>query len=162
MRLFNRRFESIAIHAKLLPGRFSTQPEHLASKKIAAVERGAEFLLKRAYTIGTQTGQWAQAMLQERGVQGVRVLVGLLAMTDRYPARQIEHACARARAQGAFRLQALRTLAREPVEQQQFDFVQTHELIRPLDEYGRRMPVCFHQPPPPAPSQPSRPPPPQD
>jgi len=153
VRIFNQRFESIAIHAKTARGKFSTQREHLASKKIAAVERGAEFQLKRAYTIGPQTGQWAQAMLQERGVQGVRVLVGLLAMADRYPTRQIEHACAQARAQGAFRLQALRALIREPVEQQQFDFVQTHELIRPLDEYGRRMPVCFHPPSPPAPEQ---------
>ena len=152
VRLFNQRFESIAIHAKLTPGRFSTQPEHLASKKISAVERGAEFLLKRAYRIGSDTGQWAQVMLEERGVPGVRVLVGLLAMTHDYPARQIEQACARARAQGAFRLKALRTLIREPIEQQQFHFVQTHELIRPMDEYARRIPVSFQ---PPSPSGPN-------
>jgi transposase len=44
VRLYNERFEQIAIHAKKLPGQFSTQSEHIVAEKISGVERGAAWL----------------------------------------------------------------------------------------------------------------------
>lgn len=152
VRVFNQRFEQIAVHIKRDKGRFSTDPEHIASEKISGVERGADFWLKRTRLIGPQTERWAQTMLLERGIQGVRVLMGLVSLADKHAAQHIEQACEAALAQGAFRLKALRTLMQTPVRQEQFDFVQDHPLIRSLDDYGRRIPVCFRQPNPPSPS----------
>jgi len=146
VRIFNHRMEPVAMHVKHDPGRFSTDPQHIASKKISAVERGADYLLKRARSIGPQSGEWARAMLDARGIQGLRVLMGLLSLAKKHPAHHIEKACEQARAQGAFRLKALRTLMQTPVHQEQFDFVQEHRLIRDMDEYGRRVPVCFGPP----------------
>jgi len=68
VRVFNARFELIATHVRHLPGSFSTQDTHLHSAKICRVEHGAQRLLASAAQLGPQVGQWAQAMMQERGV----------------------------------------------------------------------------------------------
>lgn len=141
VRIFNGRMEPIASHVKGQAGRYRTDPNHIASEKISCVERGAGYLLKRLSRVGPQTLQWAQTVLDQRGVQGVRVLQGLLAMTGKHPADDLESACALALSHGAFRLRALRTLMKRP--QRQAEFVQTHPLIRPMDFYGRYFKVSF-------------------
>jgi transposase len=139
--IFNGRMEQIAVHVRHEPGRFSTDPKHIASQKISGVERGAGYLLKRISYVGPQTLQWAQRMLDQRGIEGVRVLQGLLAMTGKYPADDLEKACALALSHGAFRLRVLRALMKRP--QRQTEFVQAHPLIRPMEFYGRYFKVSF-------------------
>jgi transposase len=141
VRVFNGRMELIATHLKGLPGRFRTDPRHIASEKISGVERGAGYLLRRIRMVGPQSASWAQEMLKARGIEGVRVLQGLLAMTGRYPAADLEEACARALSHDAFRLQALRDLIKEP--SRQLELIEHHPLIRPMDYYGRIIRVCF-------------------
>jgi transposase len=143
VRIFNDRMEPIAVHARGEAGRFRTDPRHIASEKIAAVERGAGWLLKRLALVGPETLRWAQACLEERGIQGIRVLVGLLAMTGKYRSHQIERACEMAFSHGAWRLRALRQLMEEPKRQEAF--LQTHPLIRPIDFYGQRVRVSFQK-----------------
>jgi hypothetical protein len=41
VRIFNDRMESIEVHIKQEPGRFSTRSSHIAAEKISGVERGA-------------------------------------------------------------------------------------------------------------------------
>ena len=141
VRIFNDRLEQIALHVKHEKGRFSTDPEHIASEKISGVERGAGWLLKRVSLVGPQTLRWAQAMLDHRGIQGVRVLQGLLAMTRKHPAADLERACESALSHGAYRLRALRQLMKRPSHQA--EFVQNHPLIRPMDAYARHIQVSF-------------------
>ena len=47
VRIFNHRWEQIAVHVRQEPGRFSTLGEHLAAEKISGLERGAAWLLRR-------------------------------------------------------------------------------------------------------------------
>jgi len=143
VRIFNRRFEQIAVHAKREQGRFSTQGEHIASEKISSVERGAQWLLKRAWIIGTHTGKWARAMLDARGIQGVRVLQGLLSLAEKHPCRQIERACQAALSHGAYRLRAVRELIASDTTQEQFDFIEEHPLIRSMSDYQSLVEVSF-------------------
>jgi transposase len=141
VRIYNDRLQPIATHLRQEYGRFRTDPLHIAAEKISAVERGAGYLLKRVSRVGEQTGRWASAMLDRRGIEGVRVLVGLLAMTNKYTSRQMETACAAALTHDVFRLKSLRALIKEPDEQQ--EFVQAHPLIRPMSDYGRYVKVSF-------------------
>jgi transposase len=145
VRVFNGRMEEIAAHVKHQPGRFSTDPSHIASDKISGVERGAGYLLKRISLVGPETLRWAQTMLQERGIEGVRVLQGLLAMTRKYSADSLERASARALSHGAFRLRSLRALMQTRTQQEQFEFAEAHPLIRPMDFYGRYIQVSFRK-----------------
>jgi hypothetical protein len=136
VRIFNTRFEQIAVHVWHEPGRFSTQRQHIAAKKISSVERGVEWLLGRIRRIGPHAARWAEGVLQARGIEGVRVLQGLLSLAKRHHVDHLEHACEVAHSHGAYRLRTLRQLiGRQQPKQQEFAFMEEHPLIRPLCEY---------------------------
>ncbi|MFH1921464.1 MAG: IS21 family transposase [Planctomycetota bacterium] len=145
VRIFNHRLEQIALHVKYEKGRFCTDPRHIASEKISGVERGAGFLLRRIWRIGSEAARWAQAMLDERGIEGVRVLQGLLTMTSKYTSRQINEGCELALSHGTWRLKALRSLIKSRARQEEFEFVQSHPLIRPMADYGQWLKVSFRK-----------------
>jgi len=145
LRIFNQRMEPIAVHARARPGTFSTLPAHLASEKIATVEKGAQYLLRRIYLIGPNTAGWAKTMLQSRGVAGVRVLQGLLSLTGKYRVEQIEGACELAVSHGSYRLRTIRNLIKHPVKQENFEFMDSHRLIRDLDDYRQYLDVAFRK-----------------
>ena len=141
VRVFNSRFEQIALHVKHEPGRFSTQSEHIASKKRSSIERGAAWLLAKASRIGPETARWAEAMLEARGVEGMRVLVGLTSLAARHRGEAIEQACQAARRHGAYRLRVIRQLLkRQAPPEQQLEFLESHPIIRSLSEYAQRVP----------------------
>jgi transposase len=146
VRIFNHRFEQLAVHVQHEPGRFSTQSQHIANEKISGVERGTTWLLDRIRLLGPQSARWAESMLQSRGIEGVRVLQGLLALAKRYHADQIEHACEVAQAHGAYRLRTVRQLiGRDLPKQQEFEFMDEHPLIRPLSEYQQFVHHAFQK-----------------
>jgi transposase len=152
VRVFNQRLEQIALHARCQPGRTSTQNRHIPAEKISGSERGAAWLLQQASLIGPQADHWAQQMLAARGIEGVRVLQGLLSLARRHPGEAIERACQVAASHGAWRLKAIRQLIRHGGgEQEQFEFIQTHPIIRDLAEYGRLAQAAIRQEPIPAP-----------
>lgn len=138
VRVFNRRWEVIAVHAKAEPGRFRTSNQHIPKEKVSAVERGTDALLRQVATIGPHTKQWAEATVQVRGVQAVRVLVGLKALAAKHNSEAIEKACQAALTHGAHRLRTIRQLLKRGVgeQQQQFDFLEEHPIIRPLSDYS--------------------------
>jgi transposase len=137
VRIFNQRFEQIALHVRHEKGRFSTQPQHIAAEKISGLERGATYLLNQVRRIGPQSLAWAQAMLTARGIEGTRVLQGLLSLAKRHPAAALERACHTALSHGAFRLRILRhLLQRQAAPQEPLPFLEEHPLIRPLDHYA--------------------------
>ena len=143
VRIFNTRLEQIALHLRRDPGRFSTHPAHIASEKISGVERGAEFLLKRVRLIGPHAASWAESMLQARGIQGVRVLQGLLALAGKHRSEDIEKACELALTHQIFRLRDLRRLMKHPQRQEQLQFMEEHPIIRNIADYGRVVQVSF-------------------
>jgi transposase len=137
VRIFDKNMQQITMHLKREPGRFSTRSEHIASEKIAYVERGTSWLLNKISLIGPHTQRWAESMVQERGIQGVRVLVGLMSLAKRYPDKSIEKACETAQTHGAYRLRTIRKLIkRQAPKQEQFEFMQEHPIIRNISEYG--------------------------
>ena len=109
VRLFNRRMEQVAFHVQQEPGRFSTQNQHIASEKISGVERGIAWPLRRAALLGPHSQRWAEAMLHDRGVEGARVLDGLLSLANRHENQQIEAACELAQSHGAYRLRVIQS-----------------------------------------------------
>lgn len=104
VRIFNQRFAPIAIHVRREPGRFNTLGEHLHPRKINSLERGAGYLLRKTEGLGQKTHEWANAMLIARGIEGTRVLQGLLALGQRYPGETLEQACETALSYGVFHL----------------------------------------------------------
>jgi hypothetical protein len=146
VRIFDDQMEVLASHPRQEPGRFSTQGRHIAAAKISGVERGAAWLLGRVRRIGPRSLRWAEAMIQARGVEGVRVLQGLLSLTQRHEVAAIERACEVAHGYGAFHLRTIRALiARQAPRQEQFSFMDCHPIIRALSVYDQFVHEAFQK-----------------
>ena len=139
LRLFNERWEQVAVHARTEPGRFSTDQNHIPKKRVSCVERGANAMLKQLAIVGSSVKDWSEAMLQARGVEGIRVLQGLKHLASKHEATALNAACETAMTYGAMRLRTIRKLLQRQSEvrqQQQFDFLEEHPVIRPLSDYS--------------------------
>ena len=139
VRIFNDRMQQIATHVRKEPGRFSTPPEYIAAKKINGVERGAASLLRGvAIRLGPKSAAWAEAMIQARGIEGMRVLLGLLSLANRHSTWAVEQACETALSYAAFHLRSIRALVkRQGPQQEVLPLLSDHPVIRPLTEYGQ-------------------------
>jgi hypothetical protein len=94
-------------------------------------------------------------MLKNRGIAGVRVLQGLLALAGDRPAEVVEKACEIALAASVFQLRPVRKLlARHSPKQQPLAFVDEHPIIRPLAEYRDWLGIVLSRPPAAAAAQP--------
>jgi len=96
------------------------------------------YLLSKVGGIGPHAHDWAQAMLHARGIEGTRVLQGLLSLTRRHESKAIDDACEIALSHGAYRLRTLRELLKRNVGQRQqpLPFLDEHPIIRPLHDYA--------------------------
>ena len=144
IRVFNQRREQVALHALAEPGKFTTDPQHLHSPYRRVIQHNLDYLLDRARLIGKHTGSWAEAMVQQRGPLGTRVLHGLLSLAGKHPVAALEAAAAKALHHGTWRLRDLRTLLERAGPSPQLDFLETHPLIRSLDAYEALTPDCFN------------------
>jgi hypothetical protein len=128
--------EQIAIHVKAERGRFRTQRQHIVKEKMAGVERGTAYYLKHARRIGPNACLWSEGVIKERGVAGVRVLVGLTSLGNRYSWTEIDRACEVAWSHRSFNLRTIRELLkRKAPKQEEFEFMEEHPIIRSLSEY---------------------------
>lgn len=137
VRIFNHRFEQIAVHTRHEHGRFSTDAQHIAKEKISGIERGAAYLLHKVSVVGPFTRQWSEAVVNARGIEGTRVLQGLLSLTKKHSCAALEKACEIALSHGCWRLRAVRQLlGRKAAQQEPLPFLEEHPIIRPLADYG--------------------------
>jgi transposase len=151
VRLFDQKMRQIALHAQQEPGRFATSGRHIATAKISSVERGAATLIERCANIGPHARQWAEAIIQTRGVEGMRALVGLYSLRERHRSSQIDRACSIAHGHGAYRLRVIRELLKRAqdqsqgpaIQQQCFDFAAAHPIIRPISDYASLVQNAF-------------------
>lgn len=143
VRIFDSRMNPIAVHAQVPAGQFSTQSRHIAPEKISGIERGTAWLLGRVEVIGPQSKAWAQQMLQVRGIQGVRVLLGLVSLSHQFSPSTIELACRASLEHRSYHLRGVRQLialsrsGQEIPQQGNLGFIQEHQIIRPMADYGQ-------------------------
>jgi transposase len=140
VRLFDWRMKPIAVHPQRPPGAFSTLGTHLHPHKISGIEKGADWLLGQVDRIGPTSRAWAEAVLKCRGIEGVRVLMGLISLGKQQSRPALERACEIALNHGSHHLRSLRQLIKQqnfvPL-QQTFDFASEHPIIRPVADYGQ-------------------------
>ena len=139
VRIFNDRMQQIAVHLQAGTGSFqhSTGIHRCREDQRSRAWR-AWLLQKVAIRIGPKSTAWAEAMIQARGVEGARVLMGLLNLAGRHSTVAIERACELALGYGAYHLRTIRTLLkRQAPKQEVLPFLSDHPVIRPLSEYGQ-------------------------
>ena len=85
-------------------------------------------------------------MVHQRGIEGVRVLMGLLSLAHRHPSDSIEQACEIATTHGAYRLRTIRGLiARQTDKQDRFVFLEEHPISRSMADYGALVGAAFNK-----------------
>jgi len=130
VRVFNERLAPIALHAQQLPGKFSTPRPTRRHREDQRRRAWRRYLLTKVRRLGVGCVRWAEAMLQSRGVAGVRVLQGLLHLARKHPREGLEKACSAAMPTGAYRLRTVRALLkRQDVTQPLFRVHGQHPLI---------------------------------
>jgi transposase len=138
VRVFNDRFDQVAVHAQVEKGRFSYSTQTTSRGRLCGMERSGAWLVKKAIKIGPQCGAWADASLAHRGVEAIRPLYGLLALARSYTSTRLERACGAALADSRFHLKDIKAiLEAPPSEQETMPFLETHPLIRDIAEYGQ-------------------------
>lgn len=140
IRIYSAKMEPIAVHARQEPGMSRSTNDHIHPLKRSAAERGALHLLERCESLGPCCGAWALAMHKHRGLPGIRVMQGLLALARKTPREQLERAAARALQRAAWGLRDLKAALAEPANVVQVDFLQTHPLIGDMDTYRIPLP----------------------
>lgn len=130
--------EQLTLHATVQPGRFSTHPEHIDSRKVHSIERGVEYLLRKVRFIGPYATRWAEATLEERGIAASRTMQGLLSLCKKHQTDEIERACDVAWRSKAYSYRVVKRLLdnQSAARQQTMDFVDEHPIIRSVSEYG--------------------------
>ena len=137
VRVLNERMEQIAIHAKLDHGRYSTAFAHVHPTKINSLENGIDYLLGKVRSIGPHAHAWAEAVVTTRGIEGHRVVQGLLTLTRKHTGNSVEKACETALANQCYTLRTVRQLIDRRAEKQKpLEFLTEHPVIRPLDDYA--------------------------
>jgi hypothetical protein len=102
------------------------------------IERGLEYLLRKVRFLGPHATRWAEAMIEARGIPAARVLQGLLSLSQKYNAEQIDQACDTAWRSQAFQYRVIKRLLdnRDAARQQTMEFMDEHPIIRSVSEYG--------------------------
>lgn len=138
LRVLNHRMEVIAVHCTRERG-FSTLSEHIAPGKIHSIEKGLEFSLRKVRFLGPQAAQWAELLIEQRGVHAARSLQGLLSLCSKYSTAEINQACHVAWRSKATNYRTIKhLLQRGPTAgQQTLEFMEEHSVIRPVSEYGQ-------------------------
>jgi transposase len=146
VRIFNQKMEPVATHTRHAPGKFSTKPQHILDEKISGVEKNATWWLSKMAQIGPKTRDWAAAVLNSKGVAGIRVMMGLRQLADKHSSAEVDSACETALSFGEYRLHTIRELIhRRAPAQPQFEFTEDHPVIRPLITYSEFVQTAFRK-----------------
>lgn len=135
VRIFNERWEQIALHRHLERGQFS-ECLGLGGGR-GSLDRQLAYWQERAGALGEPCGRWAASVLAHKGPIGLRSLMGLIALAETHPFRALNDACERALVHGTVRLRDVRALLATPATRQVVLPLRSHHpLIRNLAEYG--------------------------
>lgn len=135
IRIYTLKMEPITVHARTEAGLSRTNELHIHPLKRRLADRGTAYLLDRCQGIGPCAGAWTLAMHHHRGIEAIRVMQGLIALSRKTPAEQLERAASKALQRAGWRLGDIKRALAEPASVVQVDFLERHPLIRDMDDY---------------------------
>lgn len=142
--IYNHQMDKLVSHTRQPDGTFS---KCLGARGIRVSEPNSNvrYWITRAETYGEHIGKWANAVAVNRKEPAIRVLQGLLGLSkaEKHLTRHVDQACKIALANGELSLRNVKSyliqIESDPsniVIQNEFAFIETHPIIRPLSEYA--------------------------
>lgn len=135
VRLLNQKMEVLQTHTPQEPGRYSRTLGAMGMS--GPVRSEGRRLVNEAALYGEDCRQWAAAVLELRGSEGLRALMGLCRLGQKHPAVELNAACALALEEGARSLRSVQRLLQNPGAPVQLTLTEVHPVIRPMSAYGR-------------------------
>jgi transposase len=134
VRIFNTGWQQVQIHRRLEPGQFSKALGIGGGEGTLRVN--LQYWQRRARQLGSGCAQWSEVLVQQRGIEAMRSLMGLVSLSQKHSFGALNQACAKAASKGAWRLRDVRALLDSREVQTELSFAEHHPLIRNLSEYG--------------------------
>ena len=135
VRIFNDRMELLQTHMPQERGRYSRT---LGALGMSGPVRGeGRRLVNEAALYGEPCQQWAQVVLEARGCEGLRTLMGLCRLGEKHRATDLNAACALALEEGGRSLRVVQRLLQNPGGPVQMSFAESHPVIQPMSTYGQ-------------------------
>ena len=135
VRLLNQKMEVLQTHTPQEPGRYSRTLGAMGMS--GPVRSEGRRLVNEAALYGEDCRQWAAAVRELRGSEGLRALMGLGRLGQKHPAVELNAACALALEEGARSLRSVQRLLQNPGAPVQLTLTEVHPVIRPMSAYGR-------------------------
>jgi transposase len=134
VRILNDRAEQVQMHIRIEPGKFSrTLGTGGHSRPVVA---SCRYWVERLGLLGASCQGWAQGLVDARGPEALRTLMGLWGLNKTHSSAALNAACQSAQASGARRLKDIKRLLCEPAAARQMTFAESHPLIRDLNIYS--------------------------
>ena len=94
--------------------------------------------MKELQASGCESLRAIASGLDARGIPAARILQGLLSLSKKYQAEQIDHACDTAWRSQAFNYRVIKRLLENQTsaQQQTMEFMDDHPIVRNVSEYG--------------------------
>src|SRR5204863_502308 len=92
VRIFNERWQQIQIHRRLEPGKFSEVLGIGGGQ--GRLQSNLQYWLGRAGELGSDCAAWSQGLAQQRGIEALRPLMGLVSLAEKHSFRALNQACA--------------------------------------------------------------------
>jgi len=93
VRIYNPNMELLDVHPRDSLGSSTPWMNTSTATNAASSNEGSNYLLQRCGLLGGDVARWAQAIYQNRGVEGLRVLQGLLNLAQTYSPKELNRAC---------------------------------------------------------------------
>lgn len=134
VRILNERLEQVQIHTRIEPGKFSRSLGTGGHSR--PVVASCRYWIERLGLLGAACQEWAQSLVDARGPEALRSLMGLWSLHKTHSSAALNQACRSAQAAGARRLKDIKRLLSEPATARQMTFAERHPLIRDLNIYS--------------------------
>jgi hypothetical protein len=112
----------VATHRRARPGQRRTLAAHLPPDKVQFLLQTPAWCRERAAAVGPACTLFIDTLLGDRPVDRLRTAQGVLRLVDRYGARRLEAACARAQAVGEYRYHTVKTILAHALQSQPLPF----------------------------------------
>ncbi|MCX6344886.1 MAG: IS21 family transposase [Armatimonadetes bacterium] len=117
-------------------GQRITRIEHYPPEKSIYLTRPREYCRQRAYSVGPRCGEVVSALLENRPLDNLRSVQGIIGLAEKYGEKRMENACARALHYGDPRYKRIKDILKSGMDMQSTEHIQ-QELNLRFYEFAR-------------------------
>ena len=134
--VYDLKMQAVCSHARVAAGRF-TQNLGGQGGPCPTLRETQDYYTRQAARLGVHVEAWAMAVFENRGIEGLRAIQGVIHLTRFHGARELDQACQQALEQGRWQYRSVKQMLKQSSPSQpSLSFLENHPLIRDMDAYA--------------------------